>query len=199
MNDDSTSPGVGDDSGEQGIESWLDILDDFDFNDDADPLEPADTSALSQRFALADVVDGLVRSLSHINSQPTMDFEGQYQAGYEAFAQASAHLEHESQRIEAADAEFRPVVPALRAELVRQRERIAEYFEEHSDRHRRFREAMVPVQQQMASDSQKAAAQRSEIQNKANEEIAKGQAKYRQDRLKAFDDWNRDWLSNHIR
>jgi hypothetical protein len=197
--DDSTSPGVGDESGEQGIESWLDILDDFDFNDDADPVSTVDTSALMQRFALADVVAGLVSSLSHVNRQPTMDFEGQYQAGYEVFAQAAAHLEQESQRIESADAEFLPVVDTLRAELLAQRERIAEYFEEHTDRHRRFREAMVPVQEQMARDNLRAAQERYEIQRAANTEIAAGQAKYRQGRLKAFDDWNRDWLSNHLR
>lgn len=198
--DDSTSPGAGDEQGKPGIQSWMDILDDTDwFFEDEEAPPTADTSVLLQRFALADVVGGLVSSLSHINSQPTMDFEGQYQAGYQVFAQASAHLEQESRRIDAADAEFLPVVDALRAELMGQRERIAEYFEEHADRHRRFREAMVPVNEQMARDNQRAAQERLDLQRRTNEEIARGQSAVRQRRMQAFDDWNRKWLDNHLR
>ena len=191
------------------ITSWEDILDDtdwlFDDDDESDAgaqgaqLTDADRSALRQQFALADVVAGLVNSINHITSQPTSDFEYHYQAGYEAFAQASAHLEQERQRVDAAGAEFQPIIDELRADLDRQHERLAEYFEDHADRHRRYQEAMVSVRSDMARDNQRAAQERLQIQRETSKVILDGQAAAHKKRVEAFDKWNRTWLDNHLR
>lgn len=216
-------PGSGDGRGERHIETWEDLIDDWDWLTDDDseqaaagaagattgaahassheprPLTDAECQALLQRFALADAVTPLGDAIRTVMNQPTMDFEWQYQACYPAFSHAAGTLDREMQRIDAGGAEFAPIAAALRAEVERQRGVVNEWFEEHTDRHRRFREAMVPVQQQMQRDNQRAAERQLELQRRTNGQIAEIHADLHRKRVDAFDDWNREWLRNHIR
>jgi hypothetical protein len=175
--------------------AWMSIIEDPFWLDDAeDTGAEVDLGALRARFAMPDIPAGVRTALERLFSQYTLDFEIQYQQGYQVFEDANRHVEAMRQR--AVSPEFSPLADELRATVDQQAATVAEMLAEHQTRHGQYREKMAEIMPDLIKQSQAANAENLALMRKTNTDILNENAARMKRERDAADRRNQNWLDD---